>query len=58
MFAEDMSGHLQLWNNNDKTIAYLGAHSDYLGAHSDGSGVLEIFSKTGTELITGGFKYE
>ena len=54
MFAEDMSGHLQLWNNNDKTIAYLGTYSDYLGTHSDGSGVLEIFSKTGTELITAG----
>ena len=54
MFAEDMSGHLQLWNNNDKTIAYLGTYSAYLGTHSDGSGVLEIFSKTGTELITAG----
>ncbi len=52
--TDDMSGHLSLLNNNDKTIAYLGTHSDYLGTLSDGSGVLEIFSKTGTELITAG----
>ena len=52
--ADDMSGHLSLMNNNDKTIAYLGTYSDYLGTNSNGSGVLEIFSKNGTELITVG----
>ena len=54
MFADEMSGHVNLSNKYDNTIAYLGAYSDYLGANSDGAGVLEIFSKNGTNLITAG----
>lgn len=54
MFADEMSGHINLSNKYDNTIAYLGAYSNYLGANSDGTGVLEIFSKNGTELITMG----
>ena len=52
MFADEMSGHINLSSKFDNTVAYLGTYSDYLGANSDGTGVLEIFSKNGTELIT------
>ena len=47
IYANETSGNLRLRNNNDKMIAYL-------GTDIGGEGLLEINSKTGTELITAG----
>ena len=51
MYADKTAGNLRLSNNNDKTIAYL-------GWSGEGQGVLNINSKTGTELITAGSNTE
>ena len=51
MNAGGTTGSLELWNNNDKRIAYL-------GTDIGGEGLLKINSKTGTELITIGSNTE
>ncbi|MCY3766891.1 MAG: hypothetical protein OXH06_15835 [Gemmatimonadetes bacterium] len=47
ILADETAGNLQLRNNRDKMIAYL-------GWSSEGQGVLKISSKTGAELIAAG----